>query len=57
MDNTAEIEQAIEFKKAEIEDLKIALEDFDDPRQLERYAREKHNFKKTTEDLYIISFE
>jgi cell division protein DivIC len=57
MDESAETESSIEFKQREIEDLKIALEDLDDPRELERYAREEHFFKKSTEDLYIVSFK
>ena len=53
----AELEIAIEKKKSEIEDLKGALRDLDDPRTLEKYAREHHYFKKDDEDLFIFSFE
>ncbi|OIQ31694.1 MAG: hypothetical protein BM555_05130 [Crocinitomix sp. MedPE-SWsnd] len=57
MDKADELELEIEYKKEEIKALKIALEDLDDPRELERYAREEHYFKKPTEDLFIVSFE
>jgi cell division protein FtsB len=53
----AELEDVIEKKQAEIDDLKIALSDLDDPRTLEKYAREHHYFKKDDEDLFIFSFE
>lgn len=52
-----ELESQIELKKTEIEDLKIALNDLDSPRSLEKYAREYHYFKKNDEDVFIFSFE
>jgi cell division protein FtsB len=50
-------EQSIAKKKDEIVKLKIALSDLDNPRSLEKYAREHHYFKKDDEDLFIFSFE
>ena len=50
-------EVSITKKKNEIEKLKIALSDLDNPRSLEKYAREHHYFKKDDEDLFIFSFE
>lgn len=52
-----ELRVEIEQKKQEIEELKLALNDLDDPRSLEKYAREYHYFKKEDEDLFIFSFE
>lgn len=53
----ADLEDVIEKKQAKIDELKIALSDLDDPRTLEKYAREHHYFKKDNEDLFIFSFE
>lgn len=53
----ADLELQIEKIKVDIEDLKVDLADLDDPRSLEKYAREHHYFKKDDEDLFIFSFE
>lgn len=53
----SELHQQIEVKKNEIVELKVALNEMDDPRTLEKYAREEHYFKKADEDLFIFSFE
>lgn len=53
----AELHNQIELKQNEIADLKVALNEMDDPRTLEKYAREEHYFKKADEDLFIFSFE
>lgn len=53
----SELELKIEKKKEEIEELKIALNDLNDPRTLEKYAREQHFFKKEDEDIFVFSFE
>ncbi|MBD3635944.1 MAG: septum formation initiator family protein [Crocinitomicaceae bacterium] len=52
-----ELEQQIELKKQDIQELKIALNELEDPRSLEKYAREYHYFKKEDEDIFIFSFE
>ena len=55
--HVAELESEIERKKKSIEDLKISLNQLDDIRSLEKYAREEHLFKKEDEDIFIFSFE
>ena len=52
-----ELEQQIEIRKYEIEEMKVAINELDDPRSLEKYAREYHYFKKEDEDIFIFSFE
>lgn len=52
-----ELEAEIELKEKEIEELKLAISDLEDPRMLEKYAREYHYFKKEDEDIFIFSFE
>lgn len=52
-----ELRAEIITRQAEIDDLKLALNDLDNPRSLEKYAREYHFFKKEDEDLFILSFE
>jgi cell division protein DivIC len=49
--------QQIELKKVDISELKLAINDLDNPRSLEKYAREYHYFKKDDEDIFIFSFE
>ena len=51
------LEAEISLRKVQIEDLKIALNELNDPRTLEKYAREHHYFKKKDEDIFIFSFE
>lgn len=51
------LEQEIDRKKEGIEDLKIAIEELEDIRSLEKYARENHYFKREDEDIFIFSFE
>lgn len=51
------LQEEIEVRKNEIQDLKIALNELDDPRTLEKYAREYHYYKKEDEDIFIFSFE
>lgn len=56
-DRIAELEQEIERKKKGIEELKTSIDELEDLRSLEKYAREEHLFKKANEDIYIFSFE
>jgi predicted RNase H-like nuclease (RuvC/YqgF family) len=51
------LELEIERKKEGIEELKNSIEQLQDIRSLEKYARENHFFKKEDEDLFIFSFE
>lgn len=51
------LEAEIERRKVEIMHLKSDLASLQDIRSLEKYAREKHYFKKDDEDLFIFSFE
>lgn len=51
------LENEIARKKAGIKDLKRSIEELEDLRSLEKYAREEHFFKKDNEDLFIFSFE
>jgi cell division protein FtsB len=51
------LEKEIERKKQGIEELKVSIDQLEDLRSLEKYARENHYFKKKDEDLFIFSFE
>ena len=51
------LEEEIDRKKQGIEELKISINQLEDLRSLEKYARENHYFKKEDEDLFILSFE
>ena len=53
----SKLEYQIQNKKSEIAELKLAINELDDPRSLEKYAREYHYFKKKDEDIFIFSFE
>ena len=56
-DRVDELEREIDRKKEGIEELKVAIEELEDIRSLEKYARENHYFKRADEDLFIFSFE
>ena len=56
-DKVAKLEMEIERKKVGIEELKHKLEDLENLRSLEKYAREEHLFKKDDEDIFVFSFE
>lgn len=51
------LEEEIDRKKQGVEDLKTSINQLEDLRSLEKYARENHYFKKEDEDLFILSFE
>ena len=53
----SDLQEQIDSKKSEIEELKVALNELEDPRSLEKYAREYHYFKKEDEDIFVFSFE
>ena len=56
-EKVAKLEMEIERKKQSIEEMRTKLDDLDDVRSLEKYAREEHLFKKDSEDIFIFSFE
>lgn len=56
-DRVAGLEMEIARKEKGIEALKVSINQLEDLRSLEKYAREEHLFKKTDEDLFIMSFE
>lgn len=51
------LEEEIDRKRQGVEELKISIDQLEDLRSLEKYARENHYFKKEDEDLFIFSFE
>jgi cell division protein FtsB len=51
------LENEIARKKEGIKELKNSVAELEDLRSLEKYAREKHFFKKDGEELFIFSFE
>ena len=51
------LEEEIDRKREGIEGLKESIDQLEDLRSLEKYARENHYFKKEDEDLFIFSFE
>ena len=55
--HVAELQDEIERKKKSIEELKVSLNQLEDIRTLEKYAREEHFFRKDDEDIFIFSFE
>lgn len=56
LDRVDELKHKIERKKEEIAALRIEVEELEDIRALEKYAREEHYFRKKDEDLFIFSF-
>ena len=47
--------QEISHCRIQIKDLKSSLEELEDVKSLEKFAREKYYFKKKSEDLYVLS--
>jgi len=52
-----ELEAEISRRKTEIEEMKINIASLQDIRSLEKYAREKHLFKREDEEVFIFSFD
>lgn len=52
-----QLQEEIIRKQEGIEELKFNLNQLEDIRLLERYAREEYLFKRENEDLFIFSFE
>lgn len=52
-----QLEESIEFYKKEIEKNKQTLQDFSIQKNLNNYAREKYNYKKENEHLYLIAYD
>lgn len=51
------LEDEIVRKKNGIKQLKQSIDELENIRSLEKYAREEHYFKKDNEDIFIFSFE
>lgn len=49
------LENEINRKKIQIEDLKVDLTELQNTNSLEKFAREKYYFKKDDEDIFILS--
>ena len=54
-EKVANLEKEIVHRKAEIENLKEDLRALEDIKSLEKFAREKYYFKKSSEDLFVLS--
>lgn len=53
--NIASLQDSIEYYKREIERLNLHLEELqNDPREMEKFVRERYNMKRDNEDIYII---
>ncbi|MBQ1276865.1 MAG: septum formation initiator family protein [Flavobacteriales bacterium] len=53
--NIASLQDSIEYYKREIERLNLHLEELqNDPREMEKFVRERYNMKRDDEDIYII---
>ena len=52
-----ELEENIEYYKAEIKKDSIQIKKLRNPAEIEKYAREKYYMKKTEEDIYIVDFK
>ena len=51
------LEEQKDFLKKEIEKDKKLLNELNDPKALEKYAREKYYMKKENEEVFLIDYE
>ena len=51
------LEEQKDFLKKEIEKDKKLLNELNDPKALEKYAREKYYMKKENEEVFLIEYE
>ncbi|MEM1258188.1 MAG: septum formation initiator family protein [Bacteroidota bacterium] len=51
------LEQQKDFLQTEIEKDKKLLNELEDPKALEKYAREKYYMKKENEEVFLIEYE
>lgn len=51
------LESSIDFYKQEIKKDKKLMEDYENPEELERFARETYQMKKDSEDVYLIEVD
>jgi cell division protein DivIC len=51
------LESSIDFYKQEIKKDKKLMEDYENPEELERFARETYQMKKDSEDIYLIEVD
>jgi len=56
-EKVAQLEKEINHKKHQIIELKSALNELEDVKSLETFAREKYFFKKSSEDIFVLSDE
>jgi len=54
-DKVANLEIEIVRRATDIQDLKEDLKALEDIESLEKFAREKYYFKKSSEDLFVVS--
>lgn len=51
------LESSIDFYQQEIKKDKKLMEDYENPEELERFARETYQMKKDSEDIYLIEVD
>ena len=54
-EKVAQLEKEIALRKSQIIELKSDLNELEDEKSLEKFAREKYYFKKPSEDIFVIS--
>jgi len=52
-----ELEQSTKYYKKEIENDQKMIKDLNNPKSLEKFARETYRMKKKEEDIYIVEFD
>ena len=50
-----QLEKEIKYRKIQIEDLKSSLGELENKESLEKFARENYFFKKSSEDVFVLS--
>ena len=54
-EKVVQLEKEIRLRKTQIIELKTNLNELEDLKSLEVFAREKYYFKKPSEDIYVLS--
>ena len=52
-----ELEQSTKYYKKEIKKDQKMIKDLNNPKSLEKFARETYKMKKENEDIYIVEFD
>ena len=52
-----ELEQSTKYYKKEIKKDQKMIQDLNNPKSLEKFARETYKMKKENEDIYIVEFD